>query len=76
MPMAKTPTSSQYNYILYLTKHLRVDLHDRMRVQAALRDTTVEDIVNIALAVGIPIVETRTAESRRLRKQQREAAEG
>lgn len=74
--MPRTKIDKDYAYILYLTKHLRSDLHDRMRVQAALRDVTIEDIVNMALAVGIPVVERQTADTRRLRKQQREAVEG
>lgn len=65
--MIQTPLSNKHMYVMYMTKHLREDLLDRMRTQAALRNTTIEDVLNIALAVGLPAVERTTAEQRRAR---------
>ena len=70
--MSRTPKSPKYRYMYYMTKNLRVDLHDRLRVQAALRRTTLEDVLNVALAVGLPVLEQRTTEERALRKAARE----
>lgn len=64
----RTPRSPKFKYMYYMTKHLRVDMHDRLRVQAALRQTTIEDVLNTALVLGLPALEARTAEERKLRK--------
>lgn len=66
--MIKTQTSSKYTYIYYMTKHLRQDLHDRLRVQSALRGVTLEDALNTTLEVGLPEVERVTMEQRKARK--------
>lgn len=62
--MTKTPLSKTHNYVLYLTKHLRLDLHDRLRMQATRRDTSIEDVLNIVLEIGLPIVEKATSDAR------------
>ena len=72
--MAKTPQSPKFRYMYYMTKHLRVDMHDRLRVQAALRKTTIEDALNVALSLGLPALESRTAEERAQRKATQEAS--
>jgi hypothetical protein len=64
----RTQINSKYNYILYLTKHLRADLHDRLRVQAALRGTTLEDVFNKVIATGLPLIEDDTTQQRKQRK--------
>lgn len=64
----KTPESPKHSYGPYLTKHLRLDLRNRMRVQAALRGTTIEHILNVALAAGLGSVEMETAAQRRTAK--------
>lgn len=72
--MLKTRTSPKHTYIFYMTKHLRQDLHDRMRVQASMRGITLEDVLNVILETGLPEVERVTMEERRARK--RAAAAG
>lgn len=69
MARTKTPKSKKYDYMVYLTKNLRRDLHDRLRVQAALRGTTIEDIVNISVDAGLVAVEAATSDAAQLRKQ-------
>lgn len=64
----RTQLSSKHKYVLYLTKHLRKDLHDRMRVQAALRGSTIEDILNLVLAVGLPNVEVSTEQEHKMQE--------
>lgn len=64
----KTPTSPNRRYTLYLTKHLRMDLLDRLRMQATIRTTTLEDMVNITLEVGLPIVEKHTSDTRKSKR--------
>jgi plasmid stability protein len=66
--MSKTPRSHRFQYIYYMTKNLRLDLHDRLRVQAALRHTTIEDIINTVLEVGLPAVERQTADEKKARR--------
>ena len=73
--MLKTPQSPRYRYMYYMTKHLRVDMHDRLRIQAALRQTSIEDVLNIALTLGLPVLEERTSEERRQRKLTQHAME-
>lgn len=65
---AKTLTSPRHKYILYLTKHLRLDLHDRLRMQATIRGTTIEDMVNVVLEVGLPVVEKVTSDARKAKR--------
>ena len=62
--MRKTPTEADFKYMAYLTKHLRTDLHDRLRVQGAISNRTVEDVLNQVLAAGLPIIESRTLRKR------------
>ena len=64
----QTPKSGKYRYIYYMTKNLREDLHDRMRVQAVLRNTTLEDIINTALEVALPAIERATADDKRAQR--------
>lgn len=66
--MAKTPRSKNHKYMYYMTKNLREDLHDRLRMLAVLRQTTIEDALNVALEVGLPMVERQTAEMRRAKR--------
>jgi len=47
--------------IAYTTRNLRADLRDRLRVQATLLRTTMEDIVNRALSLGLEELEGRDA---------------
>ena len=65
----KTKQARDKTYIIYNTKHLRLDLHDRMRVQAALRHTTIEDILNRSLMLGLPMMERETAAERQAQRQ-------
>jgi hypothetical protein len=62
--MRKTTTAADFKYMAYLTKHLRKDLHDRLRVQGAISNRTVEDVLNQVLAAGLPIIENRTLRRR------------
>lgn len=71
--MSRTPQSPKFKYMYYMTKHLRVDMHDRLRVQAALRQTTIEDVLNVALSLGLPALEERTTIERKQRKAVAEA---
>ena len=69
----QTKLSPKHRYTAYLTKHLRVDLQDEMRVIAALRQCTMEDVINLALEVALPILHEQTMDDR---KAQRAAQRG
>ena len=49
----RTPTTKGDEIVAYTTRHLRRDLLDKARVLAALRRTTIEDVVNLALDAGL-----------------------
>jgi len=56
-----TPAGRGVKMIAYTTRNLRADLRDRLRVQATLLRTTMEDIVNRALSLGLEELEGRDA---------------
>ena len=56
---AKTPIPPQVDTVQYHTRHMRRDLLDRLRTLAVRLDTTLEDIVNRCLTMGVTQEETR-----------------
>ena len=53
----RTQVSPKYQTVVYTTKHMRLDLLDRVRVLAARRRETCESIINRLLEIGLPILE-------------------
>jgi hypothetical protein len=49
----KTPLPPSVKTRPYTTRNLRVDLIERMRLVAALEDTTIEDVLNRAVEAGL-----------------------
>lgn len=43
--------------VAYSTRNLRADLHERLKAHAAARQTTQEDVLNLALEVGLDRLE-------------------
>lgn len=62
MPKAE---STDYVYVPYMTRRMRKDLRDRIRLMAARRKAQdakmnrMEDVMNQALAVGLALLEKR-----------------
>lgn len=59
--MQRTPQTDKHAYVAYMTKHMRKDLRARLRMQAIVRNTSMEDVLNRVLEVGLPIVEKSAA---------------
>lgn len=55
MTAAKRTIATTY----YSSRHFRVDLLDELRMQAVLRRTSVEALMNEAVEIGLPIIKAR-----------------
>lgn len=49
-------------YTAYTSRNMRTDLLDRCRIIAAVEHTTLEDVLNRAVALGLDAIETRLSE--------------
>ena len=65
MKRPKFPKGTQPTY--YSTRNMRSDLLSRMRITAALIDSTIEIILNEAIEIGIKEIEKRIKEMGRLK---------
>lgn len=54
----------------FSVRHLRLDLRDKLRICAALNDCTIEDVLNDALALGLPKLYKRAIQSAKLRRRE------
>lgn len=60
----KTKVSDKHVTTVYTTKHMRLDLLDRVRILAVARHETVETVINRVLEVGWPVVWRLTFEGK------------
>lgn len=65
MKRPKFPKGTQPTY--YSTRNMRSDLLSRMRIAAALIDSTIEIILNEAIGIGIKDIEKRIKAMGRLK---------
>lgn len=56
-PLTRSPAPRQY--VAYSTRALRLDYRDRLRVQAVLREATMEHVLNLALGIGLRELERK-----------------
>lgn len=48
-----------HEYVAYNAQHMRKDLRDRLRKEAKRRKLTTSEILNLALAIGLPGLESQ-----------------
>lgn len=54
--------SPSIRYVAYLTRSMRADLRDRLRVAATVRGITMEETLNQALTYGLQVLEAEHRE--------------
>src|SRR3990167_10214336 len=72
--MQKTATQSRYKHTSYNTRHLRLDLLNRLKEIACKLGDTVEGTLNRALAIGVPLLTATIKEKQNGGRTKRTAA--